>query len=86
MKWFKQDMFHTTRYRLYVNAEETPYFLDHTNISRHQQIRGFKVSVFGAGMGAEINCQDGHSYRIAKFLGAFKTIKEGKLFVESLEG
>ena len=84
MKWFKQNMFHTIRYRLYLNAEETPYFLDHTNQPCHQQIRGFKVSAFGSGMGEEINCHNGNSYRIAKFLGAFETIKKGKLFIESL--
>lgn len=73
------------RHRLYVDGQETPYFVDDAKkAGKCHYSYGERVSLHGAGMGAMIDSPrgGGGGYRIAAFLGGFKRIELAKSAAE----
>ena len=69
-KWFSTTMVcGTVRQRLYVDGQETPYFVDSAATIGHRT-QGDTHGLFGAGMGAEVRTRNGGSYRIAATLAS----------------
>ena len=70
IQWIGQTMAcGTHRQRLYVNSQETPYFVDSAATIGHRT-QGDKHGLFGAGMGNVVRTRDGGSYRIAATLAS----------------
>ena len=69
----------TVRHKLYVNGQETPYFIDVASVRAHYSY-GERIALWGAGMGEMVNrlIDGGGGYRIAAFLGSFKKIALAK--------
>lgn len=73
------------RHRLWVDEQETPYFVDDaTKAGIGHRTYSERVGLLGAGMGTEIKCRDGGSYRIAAVLGGFKNVSLAKARAEQL--
>jgi len=49
VKWWSTDFGHTVRQRLYVNGNETPYFVDSAHTAGHKS-QGDEHGLYGSGM------------------------------------
>lgn len=75
----------TIRHRLYVGESETPFFVDDSKLAgRAHRTLGEPVGLFGAGMGSEVRCLDGSTFRIAAILGAFRNVGIAKARAEQM--
>lgn len=73
-QWFRYEFSRFSRHRLYLNGNETPYFVDGAKDSLHRQF-GKKYSLWGSGM---------HPAGCAKLLGYDSKIKPIKEYAEAL--
>src|ERR1019366_9067421 len=83
-RWFKATMAcGTERHRLYVNGNETPYFIDSAILIGHR-FQGERYGLHGSGMGAEIRRRDDSTYQIALCLDIGSKILPLKMKAERL--
>lgn len=83
-KWFGVTMAcGTLRQKLYVNGLESPFFIDTASTIGHRT-QGDKHGLFGSGMGDEVRCRDGSTYRIAATLSSSNKVAELKHRAEQM--
>lgn len=84
--WYRIEMAcGTVRHKLYVNEQETPYFVDDAKKAGIAHwTAGEPVGLFGSGMGKEMRRRDGSAYHIAAVLAAFKNVTLAKARAERL--
>lgn len=73
----------TVRQRLYVDGQETAFFVDVASQIQHRSA-GQKVGLWGSGMGNEVRRRDGSTYRIAGLLSAFDKVTPAKHRAEQM--
>ena len=75
----------SVRHRLYVDGREHAYFVDDDRkAGQGHHAMGCPVSLHGSGMGGEVRCRDGSSYRTARMLYGCNTVREAKARAENM--